>query len=554
MSPRLSGRLRALVGAAALLMLPVAGCQDSPLHPGTSPQSDHLPATLEIWWPTEGASVSGTTKFQARLPDWDLSKYQMYWEVDGGRWNWMSDSQVEGPHKEAVVDVSSWNWRGAGPYAVTFIVRNKRRHVLAKRSVTIYVGTRPAVASVTVSPASVSVEVGQTAQLTAAVRDASGNTLADRSVTWSSSDASLATVSATGVVTGVAAGAATVRATAEGQSGSASITVRTVVDSTPSTNPFANVSFYRDPYSRARKTADQWYAAGRTADAEQMEKLAQTAQADWFGDWNSDIYQAVYSRASTILLANALPVFILYNIPGRDCNGYSAGGSSTVDAYRTWIDRVAAGVGDALAASTGPTRAVLLLEPDALPGMDCLPALDQENRIQLIREATQRLKQVPGVSVYLDAGHPQWKSASVMADRLARAGLDSADGFSLNVSNYTYDADNITYGERVSSLVGGKHFIVDSSRNGLGPTPDDEWCNPYGRGLGRQSTAATGHALVDAFFWLKKPGESDGSCNGGPSAGSWWAESNNPDQNHALGLARRAPWALTGEVASVAGG
>src|SRR5438445_757851 len=81
------------------------------------------------------------------------------------------------------------------------------------------------VASVTVTPASASVQQGATVQLTATPRDASGNPLTGRAIGWSSSDNTIATVSSSGLVTGVVAGAVTITATSEGQSGTASITV-----------------------------------------------------------------------------------------------------------------------------------------------------------------------------------------------------------------------------------------------------------------------------------------------------------------------------------------
>ena len=82
------------------------------------------------------------------------------------------------------------------------------------------------VASVTVSPASASLTVGQTAQFSATARDANGNALAGRPVTWTSSDGTIASVSASGRATGVAAGGpVTITATSEGQSGAATVTV-----------------------------------------------------------------------------------------------------------------------------------------------------------------------------------------------------------------------------------------------------------------------------------------------------------------------------------------
>ena len=82
------------------------------------------------------------------------------------------------------------------------------------------------VKTVTVSPPTATVALGQTVQLTATLRDASGNVLTGRTVTWSSSNLAVATVSASGLVTaGAVASQATITATSEGQSGTATVTV-----------------------------------------------------------------------------------------------------------------------------------------------------------------------------------------------------------------------------------------------------------------------------------------------------------------------------------------
>src|SRR5207249_3583581 len=93
--------------------------------------------------------------------------------------------------------------------------------------------TNVPVASVTVSPATASLTVGATTQLTATPKDANGTALGGRVVTWGTSNAAIATVSASGLARGVAAGGATITATSEGQSGSAAVTVTLVNDSTP---------------------------------------------------------------------------------------------------------------------------------------------------------------------------------------------------------------------------------------------------------------------------------------------------------------------------------
>ena len=282
-------------------------------------------------------------------------------------------------------------------------------------------------------------------------------------------------------------------------------------------------TLWADPHSPARTTAIAWHAT-RPADAQQMDKIATQSVARWIGNWNSTVQGDVNLATTTIVAAGALPVFVAYNIPQRDCGGYSGGNNTSARAYRDWILAFANGI--------GARPAAVVLEPDALAGMDCLSARDQLVRLDLLNFAVQTLASKGSIAVYLDAGNPHWKPAATIAKRLRAAGIAHAQGFSLNVSNFYLTADNLSYGTEVSAMVGGKHFIIDTSRNGLGPADDAQWCNPPGRALGIRPTTATGNQLVDAYLWIKAPGESDGSCNGAPAAGIWMPE-------YALGLAQR---------------
>jgi len=81
------------------------------------------------------------------------------------------------------------------------------------------------VAYVGVTPTPSTIAVGGTVQLSAQLRDASGNILTGRTITWSSANSGIATVGSSGLVTGKAAGTTTVSATADGVSGSATVTV-----------------------------------------------------------------------------------------------------------------------------------------------------------------------------------------------------------------------------------------------------------------------------------------------------------------------------------------
>src|SRR3989441_652755 len=97
--------------------------------------------------------------------------------------------------------------------------------------------TNVPVASVALTPASATIQVGQTQQLAATLKDASGNTLSGRAVSWSSATPSVASVSSNGLVTGLAAGSAVITATSEGQSGTAAIAVTSVPVATVAVTP-----------------------------------------------------------------------------------------------------------------------------------------------------------------------------------------------------------------------------------------------------------------------------------------------------------------------------
>jgi endoglucanase len=208
------------------------------------------------------------------------------------------------------------------------------------------------------------------------------------------------------------------------------------------------------------------------------------------------------------------PVLVAYDIPWRDCDRYSAGGAASPQAYEQWINEMVAGIGGRSAA--------IIVEPDALSELGCLSASRQQTYYALLRYAVVHLSSNANAAVYIDAGNTTWQLPS-MAERLKEAGVESARGFSLNVSNFDTTAESIGYGTTLSKELGGSvHFVIDTSRNGRGPAPEAAWCNPPGRGLGTPPTDQTASALVDAYLWIKIPGASDGTCNGGPAAGAWW--------------------------------
>ncbi|SEE27689.1 endoglucanase [Streptomyces misionensis] len=349
--------------------------------------------------------------------------------------------------------------------------------------------------------------------------------------------------------------------------------------------------FYVEPASKAAKQSLADLKAGDKTDAAAMAAMASYPVAQWFTG-TADPEQTTNDMAklqAKAAMEKRVPVTVAYNVPGRDCSQYSAGGAATGEEYAAWVDALAKGIAN--------HKTVVLLEPDglALSPAYCGGTADQQTaRLAEINGAVNRLEQQPGTVVYLDAGHSSWQPVGTMSKLLLDGGVARAQGFFLNVSNYQTDSDLVRYGTQVSKCVwylrntaGAQpsdcpdqwspaadadawyashvpadakltHFVIDSSRNGQGPWtptasyPDaQEWCNPPGRGLGVRPTTDTGNALLDAYLWVKVPGESDGSCTRGtagptdpeygvvdPIAGAWW-----PDQAHAL--AANASPALT---------
>ncbi|WP_328307895.1 glycoside hydrolase family 6 protein [Streptomyces sp. NBC_00442] len=286
--------------------------------------------------------------------------------------------------------------------------------------------------------------------------------------------------------------------------------------------------YWVNPVGHAASQAAEYRRGGRTADAELVERISLRPQADW--PRPDGIEQRVRDLTSAADLAGRVPVLVAYNIPHRDCGGLSQGGADDADDYRLWIDAFARGIGE--------RKAVVIVEPDAIAhlvsGCEAAPSAE---RLSLLAYAVGQLKRGPATKVYLDAGHSGWiTDQKQLEEPLREAGVDKADGFALNVSAFQTNASSAEYGHRLSAALGGKHFVVDTSRNGNGPyssSEGDTWCNPPGRALGTPPTADTGDPLIDAYLWIKRPGESDGACRGGPSAGQWWPE-------YALELARGA--------------
>ncbi|MFF4983834.1 glycoside hydrolase family 6 protein [Streptomyces sp. NPDC001046] len=240
-------------------------------------------------------------------------------------------------------------------------------------------------------------------------------------------------------------------------------------------------------------------------------KIADVPTATWFVRYTADpaaVTASVKKVTDGAAAENQTAVVVPYMIPNRDCGSHSAGGAPDFAAYSTWMEAFAKGLGN--------REVYVLLEPDSLAQAASCNSVDKDRRIAALSEAGATIKEAnPAARVYYDAGHSGWK---VSARDLRDAGvLTHGDGVVSNVSNYRATKDEVAYGKELLGALGdppGLGIVVDTSRNGNGPAPDAQWCDPPGRAIGSMPTTATGDASVDAFLWVKVPGESDGCIAG----------------------------------------
>ncbi|MFG2131425.1 glycoside hydrolase family 6 protein [Streptomyces sp. NPDC048751] len=245
--------------------------------------------------------------------------------------------------------------------------------------------------------------------------------------------------------------------------------------------------------------------------------IADRPAAVWFADFSpATITARVRAVTAAGSVQGRVPVVVAYAIPGRDCGGASQGGAPDLDAYDRWIDAFAAGLGSG--------EVVVILEPDSVAQSECLGAGPRADRFASLARAGRVLKASdPKARVYYDAGHSGWNAPAKQAAWLKQAGAASpasSDGVFSNVSNFHSTADEIAYDRQVLDALGGPASlgaVIDTSRNGNGAPADGQWCDPAGRRIGQVPTLNTGQARIDAYLWVKLPGESDG-CKGTPGA------------------------------------
>jgi len=275
----------------------------------------------------------------------------------------------------------------------------------------------------------------------------------------------------------------------------------------------------RDPRLTRRLFVDKLMPAARASkDDKRFRALGRRPQALWITDFYpvKSVRRTVRAYTDRANRAGRTPVVALYAIPGRDCGLHSAGGL-TPKVYARWATRVARGLRD--------QHAIAIVEPDAVAFLgDCE---GQGPRARLLRSTVRKLARAD-VWTYLDAGHAGWHRPAVMAERLRLTGIRHARGFSTNIGNFVRTRTERAYAARVNRHlrrlgIRGKHYVIETARNGAGEAPDLQVCNPPHARVGRRPRLVLDGAL-DGYLWVKHPGESDGPCNGGPASGAWWPE------------------------------
>jgi len=216
---------------------------------------------------------------------------------------------------------------------------------------------------------------------------------------------------------------------------------------------------------------------------------------------------------------------------------------------------------------------VAIIEPDSLPNLatnqadpHCGNSATSTAYKVGIPYAINSIATCSNVAMYVDGAHGGWLGWTNNMQSFAQAiqGLgimNKIRGFSTNVANYQplgvqcpavgwclngqhqsdpccadpcrlesqYNPANneLNYVAELASVFGSMgaqpHFVVDTGRNGVANMRSNcaNWCNIRGAGVGLIPTIATANTtFIDAYFWLKTPGESDGCTQVLPSGGN----------------------------------
>lgn len=342
----------------------------------------------------------------------------------------------------------------------------------------------------------------------------------------------------------------------------------------PQENPFLGAQFFVDPSYAAKVEAMQ---ANHPELAAQLDRVKRQPTALWMDRIDAVSLLPGWLEAAAKQQKESgkpvVPLIVVYDLPNRDCAAKASAGELEAEAdgetrYRTeFIDAIAARL-----AEHSELKVAAIIEPDSLPNMATNLSNPRCKRSAEVYKhslayAVSKLS-LPNVYLYMDAAHSGWicwagnqkPMATLFKEVLDMAGgVDRIRGFATNTSNYNaLEGDwgtklgpgnpchnELDYVDEFSKALASagienKGFIVDTSRNGVAEARSSwgSWCNVRGAGLGPRPQAAP-RERVDAYYWVKPPGDSDGVADpnaprfdemcagpdaspGAPQAGEWF--------------------------------
>ncbi len=302
-----------------------------------------------------------------------------------------------------------------------------------------------------------------------------------------------------------------------------------------------NPSSYPDDYSWAQFQQD--LTSGRLSSrlaadpklafkVHMLEKVASQPQAQRFSAFAQGGSPAgIYSQAIKIYCHNmtadpgSIPIINTYFL--HPAAGHCPTPSQLRAAGPLFRARI-----DAVARATSSRPAVFLLEVDAIGSSKCIQKVGSLGIWEAdLRYEVNAIGSLPHTVVYLEAGYSDANGPRYTARVLRASGVGRIRGFFTNDTHLNWTINEVRWGDQVSRMTHGAHFIVNTAQNGNGPKKNphpvtqgnEDNCNPPGRALGPPPSTQTGFPYVDAWLWTSPPGNSGGSCRGGPPSGTFWA-------------------------------
>nr|AEX92717.1 putative cellulase [Neocallimastix patriciarum] len=322
-------------------------------------------------------------------------------------------------------------------------------------------------------------------------------------------------------------------------------------------NPFAGHEFYLNPYyvDEVDKAIAQMSDSSLISKAKKMKTYSNAIWLDTIKNmqtWlETNLKGALSQQNSTG--KTVLTVFVVYDLPGRDCHALASNGELLANEgdlarYKSeYIDVI-----EEKLKYYKSQPVVLIIEPDSLANLvtnlENTPACADSEKYYLDGHAylIKKFGVLKHVAMYLDIGHAFWlgwddnreKAGKVYSKVISSGSPGQVRGFTDNVANYTpWEDPTLSRGPDTewnpcpdekryleamhkdfkSAGIKSVYFVCDTSRNGhkTDRKHPGEWCNQTGVGVGARPQASPISSMdyLDAFYWIKPLGESDGTSD-----------------------------------------